>query len=64
MNIVSRLSQHKSASNWISSVSTITIEHYETKREAYAAEINAVSTENPLLNVNLKPRGVAKNAKQ
>jgi len=54
INIVSRLSSHKSASPWYSEVEKITLSHFKTKRLAYAEEIKSVVVENPKFNKYLR----------
>ncbi len=46
-----RMRTHTAEKPWFTSVSTITLEHFEFLEEARAAELKAINTENPRYNV-------------
>lgn len=46
-----RLAQHKRNSRWFYQISRVTLEHYDTREEALAAERHAIKTESPVFNV-------------
>lgn len=60
LSAINRLSQHRYASKWFKSISTVTIEHFETREECEVAEVIAINTEKPLFNVVTKRGGVKK----
>jgi hypothetical protein len=47
----SRTKEHQRSSSWFSQVSSITLQHFETLREALEAEKVAIMSENPVCNV-------------
>jgi predicted GIY-YIG superfamily endonuclease len=50
ISVMARLSQHKSSADWFDGTSRIDVEWYPTKREALAAEMQAIKTEYPIYN--------------
>lgn len=50
LSVMSRLSQHKNSSAWFNSTATIDVEWYPTRRDALAAEKQAIQTECPVHN--------------
>jgi excinuclease UvrABC nuclease subunit len=54
LSTFARLSQHKDHSPWFEQVTTVEIEHFETREEAMAAERKAIKTENPQFNIAMK----------
>jgi hypothetical protein len=62
-NPIQRLSQHIAKSDWWNEIATVTIEKFETRALARAAEVEAIRSERPMLNCheNRKPMRVAAN---
>lgn len=54
LSTVSRLSQHKDHSHWFKEISKVTIQRFPTREEALKAEVQAVFSENPKCNINLR----------
>lgn len=54
LSSVHRLSQHKDHSHWFKEISKVTIQRFLTREEALKAEAQAVFSENPKCNINLK----------
>ena len=54
LNTFARLSQHKDHSHWFKKIERVTVNHFETREEARAAEREAIKTENPLFNIAMK----------
>jgi predicted GIY-YIG superfamily endonuclease len=52
LSTIKRLSQHAAGSIWFDQIAKVTIEHFETREEVLKAEHVAISTENPLHNIN------------
>lgn len=46
-----RLAQHKQTASWFDEVTTVTIENFETRELALAAEEQAIKAERPLYNL-------------
>jgi predicted GIY-YIG superfamily endonuclease len=55
LQFFARLQQHRNYSPWFEKMSSVTVEKFETRGEALAAEAKAISEENPTMNV-MKPR--------
>lgn len=51
MLVFHRLEGHRHESPWWTQVTTITVEHYDTRDEVAAAEVKAIIAEGPLFNV-------------
>lgn len=49
-----RLGQHERHSGWFASISTVKVEHFDTREQALAAERAAVENEKPQFNKNLR----------
>ncbi|MEE3066548.1 MAG: type II toxin-antitoxin system prevent-host-death family antitoxin [Actinomycetota bacterium] len=49
-NLARRLSQHERDKNWWREVSTVTVEHFESRDELADAEVKAIKSEGPLYN--------------
>jgi hypothetical protein len=47
---LARLQEHSRKSEWYQDITTITLQHFPTRREAETAELEAIKTENPLYN--------------
>jgi len=60
LSAVQRLAQHKAGSHWSDSINKVTIEYFENREAAHAAERAAVQSENPLHNIQMKSRAQAK----
>lgn len=61
LSAIQRLAQHKDASHWFNEISSVTIEQYETREAALAAERSAIVNENPLHNLKRpKPTEIKK----
>lgn len=54
LSTVSRLSQHKDHSHWFKEISKVTIQRFSTREDALKAEVQAVFSENPKCNINLR----------
>jgi len=54
LSTFARLSQHKDHSEWFKKINRVSIEHFETREEAMAAERNAIKFENPMFNIAMK----------
>ena len=54
LSTFARLSQHKDHSPWFEKVATVSIEHFETREGAMAAERKAIKTESPQFNIAMK----------
>jgi len=46
-----RLSQHRDHSGWFYGITNVTIEHFDKREEALAAERKAIKSENPKFNI-------------
>jgi hypothetical protein len=55
LSTIARFDAHRTRSHWSSKVATITIERFETRNEAFAAEAAAILAESPLHNLAGKP---------
>jgi len=55
ISTASRLSQHRDTSHWFEEIANVTIERFETREAALAAERKAITEENPLHNL-YRPR--------
>ncbi|AUQ74726.1 hypothetical protein PhaeoP71_01865 [Phaeobacter piscinae] len=55
---LTRLGQHRSSSEWFWDIANITVEHFETREQAVAAEAEAVRLEVPKCNVRRAPLNV------
>jgi predicted GIY-YIG superfamily endonuclease len=55
LQFFARLQQHKNYSPWFEKMSSVTVERFETRGEAIAAEAKAIAEENPKMNI-MKPR--------
>ena len=51
LNAVVRLSQHKRVSHWFDEIHNITIESFETRKQALDAETKAIQEEKPKYNI-------------
>jgi excinuclease UvrABC nuclease subunit len=51
LSAMHRLRQHKETSKWFSEIVSVTIERFETRTEAMAAERKAIKSENPKYNI-------------
>ncbi len=51
-----RLMEHKNLSAWYFLITTVKIEHFDTRKEAEAAELKSIRTEMPAHNVTGKPK--------
>lgn len=51
ISAVKRLGEHALHSHWHSQIANVTIEHFETRKEAIAAEKEAIESEKPLHNI-------------
>lgn len=52
-----RLHQHESGTRpWVHEATNITVEHFDTRAEALAAESEAIATEDPVYNIAGKPK--------
>lgn len=49
-NFLSRAFQHQATSKWHGMATQMTLEHFESRAEAEAAEVQAIKTEKPLFN--------------
>jgi hypothetical protein len=49
---MARLSQHSQTASWFQATKTVTLEWFETRRQAEQAEIRAIIKENPLHNIS------------
>jgi hypothetical protein len=54
LSAVYRLSQHRDAGQWFDEIASVTIEKFNTRREALLAERQAIVKENPLYNTHYK----------
>ena len=54
LSAFARLSQHKDHSQWFEQIKTVTLESFDTREEAMAAERKAIRTENPQFNIAMK----------
>lgn len=54
LSAISRLAQHSASSHWSGDIARVTIENFETREAALAAERVAVQSENPLHNIMLR----------
>ena len=54
LNTFARLSQHKDHAQWFEKVAVVSIEHFETREEAMAAERSAIKMESPKFNIAMK----------
>lgn len=54
LSTFNRLSQHKDHSDWFKKIKNVTIEHFQTREEAMAAERNAIKSENPKFNIAMR----------
>lgn len=54
LSSLNRLGQHRDHSHWFNEISKVTIQRFATRKEALAAERQAVVSENPKCNINLK----------
>lgn len=54
LNAVARLAQHKNYSQWFGDIRRVTVEWFDSREEALAAERAAVAAEKPFYNKNLK----------
>lgn len=54
LSTFNRLSQHKDHSGWFKKIKNVTIEHFETREEAMAAERKAIKSENPKFNIAMR----------
>lgn len=50
-SLIRRLEQHGRYAHWFSSIAKITIQHFANEREALAAELDAIRTEEPMYNI-------------
>lgn len=55
LSAVHRLTEHRNGSPWFRSIGSVTIETFPSRKEALAAEKEAIRNENPLYNVAGKP---------
>ncbi|WP_343038773.1 GIY-YIG nuclease family protein [Pseudoxanthomonas kalamensis] len=49
-NFVNRLAQHRNDSAWFPLIANVTIQHFDSREEAAAAEVHAIRTELPIFN--------------
>ena len=54
LSAITRLAQHKDHSHWYDRISKVAIEKFETRELALIAERNAVVSEHPECNINLR----------
>ena len=54
LSTFARLSQHKDHSEWFKQINRVSIEHFENREEAMAAERKAIKSENPMFNIAMK----------
>lgn len=50
LSAISRLSQHSGDSHWFGDIANVTVERFETRRDALHAEADAIASEDPLYN--------------
>jgi len=62
LSTVKRLGQHKNHSHWYDRIAKVEIQKFPTRKEALRAEREAVSSEQPLCNINLKKKPEEKSA--
>lgn len=48
---INRLGQHETHAHWFDTITSVTIQHYETREEVVKAERVAIATENPVHNL-------------
>ena len=56
LSALQRLGQHATNSHWFNSIAKVTIEKFESRKDALQAEKNAIASESPLHNILLKPK--------
>ena len=54
LSTFARLSQHKDHSEWFKKIARVSIEHFETRQDAMAAEKKAIKNEDPMFNIAMK----------
>jgi predicted GIY-YIG superfamily endonuclease len=54
LSTFARLRQHKDHSRWFEKVATVSIENFDTREKAMAAERKAIKTESPQFNIAMK----------
>lgn len=60
LHVIYRMTQHRDGSDWYQEMRTLTVEHFETREEAIAAEREAIRNERPKFNVtHSRPNAVA-----